>query len=411
MVIKRYIVNNMNEAITRIRYELGSNAVIISQRKIRKPGIKGFFSNKVIEVTAAVDNSKVDEGIEVIKKAINKSNIKNDYEEKIEGRKSFYESKQEDKVETNKFNREKEVEFKSREAEVKTKEILEVKETVKEKEPSKEKEILSQIDEMKGLLNLLIKDDKNEIEEDSTLIRLKSLDINENIANYLISDMESVEDKNKEIKMRVSKMVETIKPKSKGVVVLVGPTGVGKTTTIAKLAGRFALMEKKKVGLITIDTYRIGAVEQLKTYAEIMGIPFRVVINPKDMNEAVKSMNDCEMILVDTTGRSSKNTMQIVELRAYIDRLEEKEVHLVISGTTKNSDIKAIIEGYKPLGFESLIITKLDETTTYGPILNILDMSNKPIAYITEGQSVPDDIKEADKEYIVNLILGEDSIC
>lgn len=316
MVIKRYIVNNMNEAITRIRYELGSNAVIISQRKIRKPGIKGFFSNKVIEVTAAVDNSKVDEGIEVIKKAINKSNIKNDYEEKIEGRKSFYESKQEDKVETNKFNREKEVEFKSREAEVKTKEILEVKETVKEKEPSKEKEILSQIDEMKGLLNLLIKDDKNEIEEDSTLIRLKSLDINENIANYLISDMESVEDKNKEIKMRVSKMVETIKPKSKGVVVLVGPTGVGKTTTIAKLAGRFALMEKKKVGLITIDTYRIGAVEQLKTYAEIMGIPFRVVINPKDMNEAVKSMDDCEMILVDTTGRSSKNTMQIVELRA-----------------------------------------------------------------------------------------------
>lgn len=411
MVIKRYIVNNMNEAITRIRYELGSNAVIISQRKIRKPGIKGFFSNKVIEVTAAVDNSKVDEGIEVIKKAINKSNIKNDYEEKIEGRKSFYESKQEDKVEANKFNREKEVEFKSREAEVKTKEVLEVKETVKEKEPSKEKEILSQIDEMKGLLNLLIKDDKNEIEEDSTLIRLKSLDINENIANYLISDMESVEDKNKEIKMRVSKMVETIKPKSKGVVVLVGPTGVGKTTTIAKLAGRFALMEKKKVGLITIDTYRIGAVEQLKTYAEIMGIPFRVVINPKDMNEAVKSMDDCEMILVDTTGRSSKNTMQIVELRAYIDRLEEKEVHLVISGTTKNSDIKAIIEGYKPLGFESLIITKLDETTTYGPILNILDMSNKPIAYITEGQSVPDDIKEADKEYIVNLILGEDSIC
>lgn len=407
MVIKRYIVNNMNEAITRIRYELGSNAVIISQRKIRKPGIKGFFSNKVIEVTAAVDNSKVDEGIEVIKKAINKSNIRNDYEEKSEGRKSFYESNQEVKVETNKFDREKEVEVKSREDEVKPKEVSELK----IKEPSKEKEILSQIDEMKGLLNLLIKDDKNEVDEDSTLIRLKSLDINDNIANYLISDMEDVEDKNKEIKVRVSKMVDTIKPKSKGVVVLVGPTGVGKTTTIAKLAGRFALMEKKKVGLITIDTYRIGAVEQLKTYAEIMGIPFRVVINPKDMNEAVKSMDDCEIILVDTTGRSSKNTMQIVELRAYIDKLEEKEVHLVISGTTKNSDIKAIIEGYKPLGFESLIITKLDETTTYGPILNILDMSNKPIAYITEGQSVPDDIKEADKEYIVNLILGEDSIC
>lgn len=407
MVIKRYIVNNMNEAITRIRYELGSNAVIISQRKIRKPGIKGFFSNKVIEVTAAVDNSKVDEGIEVIKKAINKSNIRNDYEEKMEARKSFYEGKQEGKVEANKFDREKEIEVKPRENEVKTKEVSEVK----AKDPSKEKEILSQIDEMKGLLNLLIKDDKNEVEEDSTLIRLKSLDINENIANYLISDMEEIEDKNKEIKMRVSKMVETIKPRSNGVVVLVGPTGVGKTTTIAKLAGRFALMEKKKVGLITIDTYRIGAVEQLKTYAEIMGIPFRVVINPKDMNEAVKSMDDCEIILVDTTGRSSKNTMQIVELRAYIDRLEEKEVNLVISGTTKNSDIKAIIEGYKPLGFESLIITKLDETTTYGPILNILDMSNKPIAYITEGQSVPDDIKEADKEYIVNLILGEDSIC
>ena len=197
----------------------------------------------------------------------------------------------------------------------------------------------------------------------------------------------------------------------KGKVALVGPTGVGKTTTIAKLAGRLALVEKKKVGLITIDTYRIGAIEQLKTYAEIMNIPFKVVITIKEMEEAIESMSDCDVILIDTTGRSSKNTMQISELRAFIEKADPDFVNLVVSATTKNKDIKNILNGYSDLGYDSIIITKLDETTVYGSIYNIAKRSNKPISFVTVGQNVPDDIKIPEKEELARFILGEETLC
>ena len=197
----------------------------------------------------------------------------------------------------------------------------------------------------------------------------------------------------------------------KGKVVLIGPTGVGKTTTIAKLAGRLALVEKKKVGLITIDTYRIGAIEQLKTYAEIMNIPFKVVITIKEMEDAIESMSDCDVVLIDTTGRSSKNTMQISELRAFVQKAEPDYVNMVISATTKNKDIKSILKGYSELEYGSVIITKLDETTVYGSIYNISRNANKPVSFITIGQNVPDDIKVSTKEELTRFILGEETLC
>ncbi|MBS5951598.1 MAG: flagellar biosynthesis protein FlhF, partial [Clostridium sp.] len=157
--------------------------------------------------------------------------------------------------------------------------------------------------------------------------------------------------------------------------------------------------------------YRIGAVEQLKTYAEIMNIPFKVVITLKEMEEAINSLDDCDVILVDTTGRSSKNTMQISELRAFIQKVNSSNISLVISGTTKNKDINAILSGYGEINYEDIIITKLDETTSYGCIYNISKKSNKPISYITVGQNVPDDIKVPSKDEIIKLVLGEESIC
>ncbi|MEA4825745.1 MAG: GTPase, partial [Clostridium sp.] len=190
-----------------------------------------------------------------------------------------------------------------------------------------------------------------------------------------------------------------------------GPTGVGKTTTIAKLAGRLALIEKKKVGLITIDTYRIGAVEQLNTYADIMNIPFKTVFSVKEMETAIECMNQCDVILIDTTGRSSKNAMQIAELNAFIQKVDANNIYLVISCTTKDKDIDSIVEGYRTLNFNNVIITKLDETTTYGSILNILECTGKPLSFVTVGQNVPDDFKRLNKEDVCNLILGEEFIC
>ena len=290
--------------------------------------------------------------------------------------------------------------------------------------------------ELKNLLNKVIENKSNLIEEADLINNVKNNELNETVEEKLIKKLEDTLDEldideeffEEIIKVAKNYSDEELEAKEilrdifereilvttgnfKGKVALVGPTGVGKTTTIAKLAGRLALVEKKKVGLITIDTYRIGAIEQLKTYAEIMNIPFKVVITIKEMGEAIESMSDCDVILIDTTGRSSKNTMQISELRAFIEKADPDFVNMVVSATTKNKDIKNILNGYSDLGYDSIIITKLDETTVYGSIYNIAKRSNKPISFVTVGQNVPDDIKIPEKEELARFILGEEILC
>jgi flagellar biosynthesis protein FlhF len=376
------MASNMNEALTRIRHELGKEAVIISQRKIRKPGFKGYFSEKLIEVTAAVENYSV-------------GNNKKKVEDKEED--NFKSSLDDLKKIMN-----KEIESKKSSTISKKDEVVTIKATTS---------LESEVAQMKELLNKVLKNtEKEELEEDELLTLIKELDIDivfyEELKNRIGN--ENIREKLREI---IENDMKIISDELKGNVVLVGPTGVGKTTTIAKLAGRLSLIDKKKVGLITVDTYRIGAVEQLKTYAEIMNIPFKVVITMKDMEEAVSSMAECDIVLIDTTGRSSKNTMQISELRAFVQKAKPDSVNLVISSTTKNKDIKAIVEGYKELDYNSLIITKLDETTVYGSLYNIQRTAGQPLRYITVGQDVPDDIKVPSKEEIIKFIFGEESLC
>lgn len=377
MIIKKYVVNNMNEAMTRIRYEMGQDAVIISQRKVKRPGISGFFRKKVLEVTAAAESSNSKRESE------NYNAVKQLLENSID-------RKKEEPAQNNLDN------------------------------SNGNKEILKEIEEMKNVVTSFIdnaykgnvEEEKEEIKEVKSL--LKDNDVSEDIVEKILKVLNGLENKEQLMEKTKEFIENTVKVSSedlKGAVVLVGPTGVGKTTTIAKLAGRLSLVEKKKVGLITVDTYRIGAVDQLKTYADIMGIPFKVVFSINDMEEAIENMKNCEVVLVDTTGRSSKNVMQISELRAFIEKVNSDNIHLVISSTTKNRDIDNIVEGYKTLGYNNVIITKLDETTTYGSILNIVNSTKKPISFITTGQNVPDDIRAITPKEISSLILGEDNIC
>lgn len=190
------------------------------------------------------------------------------------------------------------------------------------------------------------------------------------------------------------------------VVMLVGPTGVGKTTTIAKLAAQYALLQKRRVGLITIDTYRIAAVEQLRTYSQIIDVPIRVVYSSNELPAAVREFAGMDIVFVDTAGRSQRNTMQIGELKACCERLSTCEVHLVLSSTTKTRDLYDIVERFSVMPLHRVIWTKLDESTTFGNMLNVAVKHPLPISYVTTGQRVPEDVEVAEANKLASLVVG-----
>lgn len=192
------------------------------------------------------------------------------------------------------------------------------------------------------------------------------------------------------------------KPK---IVALIGPTGVGKTTTLAKIAAKFVLEEGAKVALITADTYRISAVEQLKTYSDILGLPLEIVYNPQALQEAIEKHQDKQLILLDTAGRSQYNAYQMKELSELLNIDADIEKHLVMSATTKTSDGLELLDNFSLCKPDRVIFTKVDETKTHGIILNILHRRKAALSYLTNGQSVPDDIEPASIEKLAELLL------
>jgi flagellar biosynthesis protein FlhF len=196
---------------------------------------------------------------------------------------------------------------------------------------------------------------------------------------------------------------------------LIGPTGVGKTTTIAKLAAAFKLRQKQKVGLITIDTYRIAAVDQLRTYANIIGVPLKVVLTPAELVAAMGDMaaSGCDTILIDTAGRSHADQLKLNELSQFIaaaGTAGPTEIHLVLSSTTTQESMEAALEKFsavKPGGIDQIIFTKLDEAVSFGVLLNVARTASRALSYLTTGQDVPDNIEVGQPRRLARLILGE----
>jgi flagellar biosynthesis protein FlhF len=217
------------------------------------------------------------------------------------------------------------------------------------------------------------------------------------------------------VKSRVAQLLEdeikvsgpiTIDADRSRVVALVGPTGVGKTTTIAKLAANYRLREKRRVGLITVDTYRVAAVEQLRTYADIIDLPMEVVATPREMREAVARMSHLDLVLMDTAGRSPRDEVKIQELKSMLGEAEPDEVHLVLSSTAGAKSLLATAERFVDVGTTALVLTKLDEASSLGHLVSLVRECRLPVSYLTDGQNVPDDIEVAERRRLAYMLLG-----
>jgi flagellar biosynthesis protein FlhF len=213
-------------------------------------------------------------------------------------------------------------------------------------------------------------------------------------------------------KMVPIRVEREVRPPHKKIMMFVGPTGVGKTTTIAKLAARYAykLSQRHKVGIITLDTYRIGAVEQLMTYAKMMRLPIETVVDPSDFGDALNSLRHNDYILIDTVGSSQHDKEKIEKLKSFlkVDTFAEININLVLSAVTKYEDLRDIYKNFSILPIDTFVFTKLDETKTYGNIFSLLLDTKKPVSYFSVGQEVPDDLMEAEADYLLKGILNKE---
>ncbi len=371
----------MHEAMKLIRAELGDDAVILNSKEVDIGGFLGFFTKKQLEVIAAVDPS------------INRPSSRG-----IQPR---------PRVETNLPNRRK----------------------IKDNPDTEQtKELMNELTQLKKMIQGMNEKDETNVKDypepfqqidDRLRLQGVSESIRLDIMKHLLKAWYNQEghDKNlEEIEEQLHDyLLKLLSPYEMGgltfdkkVVNIVGPTGVGKTTTIAKIAAHCVLKKHKKVALITTDTYRIAAVEQLKTYAKILNIPLEVAYSIDDFKKAAKQFEHYDLILVDSAGRNFRNRLYVEELSKVIDFENEANTYLVLSLTSKYEDMKEILNQFSLIPIRKIILTKKDETSTFGVMINVPIELGKGIAYVTNGQNVPDDIVEATAPYILKSVLEVD---
>ena len=384
MLIKKFQANTNAEAIMLAMEELGKDAIIMSVKNINPRGIYKLFRKPTVEVTAAIDDTIVSE-----------------------------DRKQKERKQSSIFPSQEEAEH------------VEVKNDTTQQLEQKLENLQNIIE--KQIQEKPVKEVEDKITDDKNLECLKLIynqmvdnEVDEVFANQIISEIEQTLKKDSPINQILSAIYQKIVLKlgpSKSLeleegkprfVFFIGPTGVGKTTTIAKIASSLVMEMKKKVAFVTSDTYRIAAVEQLRTYANILDVPMRVIYDAEEMKSVREELKEYDVILVDTAGRSHKNREQRDDIERLILSVpeEEREIYLVLSVTTKYRDLLKITDTYSQISDYRLVFTKLDETASLGNILNIRMATGAYLSYATFGQNVPDDISRTDTQLIAKQLLG-----
>ncbi|MDE7447371.1 MAG: flagellar biosynthesis protein FlhF [Lachnospiraceae bacterium] len=404
MIIKKFQGKTEAEAVESAKKELGSNVVIMNVRNMKRKGMFSFLKPQMIEVTVALEEEPEQSSIPLKEEAVKKPIIDAIvHKAAMETAVSIDNNMTKDAVVEN-----------SRQDSSAIEEKLDTLHTLLEQQ-------LQKPDETKG--DTLEKEEESEVERFMKLLYNTMLtnEVSEQNANQIIDEIEKINKPNmpfdyalantyQKMILKFGKPIE-ITPAEKGpkVIFFIGPTGVGKTTTIAKIASKFSVESGRKVALLTADTYRIAAAEQLRTYANILEVPFRVIYSTEEIEQALRDFRNYDFIMVDTAGHSHQNEAQKEAMGSFVhsvDGMAEKEVFLVLSATTKYRDLISIADTYSAMTEYKLIFTKLDETTTLGNLLNLKLHTGAPLSYVTYGQNVPDDIEIFNPQKTVKQLLG-----
>ncbi|QEM69869.1 flagellar biosynthesis protein FlhF [Geobacter sp. FeAm09] len=443
MLVKTFQAASMAEALRMVKAELGPDAMILSTKKENTGGILGFFSKSVYRVTAAIEPvPRPAPAPAYVPTPRPRPERERTAKEELEG--SMFAPLARELKEL----REKVDALSRREDEARKPAATGEGQGQEEPQPlgfnlkNVPREDLEEIKKL--LLNTLAKSQEGGartvqwpnaaetppaepqsglelLPEDSPLAReLVQSGISTDLIRRILDTLNALpgEDGSQSLKSRLgatfSKLIKfagTLKMRknSPRIIALVGPTGVGKTTTTAKLAAMYALNRGNKVALITMDIFRVGAVEQLKTYSRIMGIPLEVASTPKELEKAVEKHSACDLIFIDTAGRSHKDKEKLDEMKNFLDNKTPIEVYLCLSATTKDRELEEILNRFKIFQVSKVVFTKIDESESFGNMVNLLMKDNLQIAYFTTGQRVPEDIEVATSAKLADMILREAS--
>ena len=370
MQIKKFRAASLKDAISLMKEQLGEEAVVLST-KVYEGDLK-LGKKKEFEITAGFDDEPKTKDFLI------------DDNEPI----SFPNSSKNFETELKKL----------------TNKIYGAANQTKEKKPEKEiisaeklknKKAFSDFQEVIDILkykevdDLLINTIVNQLKKYSMFLN------KENIDNYVLSTISS---------MIPTSEFKITKGKTPKTIALIGPTGVGKTTCIAKLAVISKILHNLDIGLISIDTYRLGALDQLKIFAEVSNIDFLVAYEPSEMKSLMQKLKKKDLVFIDTVGRSQKNTSLLKGINDYLNEVNIDEKYLVMSTTSTTKNMIDVADKFKSIKYDGFVFTKIDEAVTYGNILNVVNKFNTPIKYLTNGQVIPDDIIAADPDFIANLI-------